>query len=284
MHLLEWYFRLRLDLLGYPGDELTLRYSIGFTQGDDVIVSGQLGIADIGKLAERMHLPADDSTAYKRLTLKRELKDLLYLIDFVEKYGDTTVEIACSGICYQMHVGWNLDLAEALEGMQPKFSADHHRVSSQLDYFKQLWNSFMDWIEQDIRSQCQALLSNGHDIRMAQFDEGETLWAFETKKYRITVSSYELDTSDNGMAEIWDESIFMETMNQLISGEMVMRNLRACVVELDTGNTLEEMHHHAVLLAARPDRRQRRMATNDIVREFINSIRPSNNVSCAEAA
>ena len=279
MSVLQRFFESRLTQLGYPGDELTVSYSVGFCQGDDVVVSGQLDTEHLKKLAARRC--RSGTRAYERLSLRKEEKDLLPLIDFVENFADCSVEIDCKDIKAQMHVGWDLELEQVLLDMGDEFHEEREQIRSRLVYFDRLWTTFMEWIEMDIRSQCRALLRNAHDIRMAHYSEEEEHWSFETGHYRITLES---SCGDEDILSDWDESIFHDTVDDLMSEKSVVRNLKATLVDLNTELELQSYTFVGCVIYQDSFQQEVKRLRNELVRELIAIYRSEQDESVARAA
>lgn len=247
----ETYLAHRLVENGYPAEDLTIYECSGFSQGDGVAWYGKLGEDDLKKLRVRYFQEAgghgNETTAYRRVLARFDKAKLETMFSTYHGVDDLKVEITQRGHHYHH---WNTMCVD-IDGdsTYPEDFWENYQDGAVLDgtterdwmHMTKALGRFIEWLQEDVKRVSKVIDSELQSIKLAEFVEDETLWTFETKRFRFEFEAFndeDLTQCCGPDAGLWEETRLIEFLTDLAQDKGKVFNFRATVFDRETEEEL----------------------------------------------
>lgn len=210
--MLQTYFLTCLRAFGFDPSVLEVNYSVGFCQGDFVSFKGRIDFEtmqrlfkkkegiDIGPETERYKLGSDDFNSMMHVLRDFGANDLAIVEIGQSMYVESTDDI--EGIfdyCYQ-------DIIATYNDTIPW---DVNRR------WQQSWQSFLDWLQEDVRNLCDRLLADARQIQMAGSLGEQVVRSLTIGRYIVQVrEEWECNIGINNYDEDEQRTLFSGFISQ----------------------------------------------------------------------
>lgn len=152
--MIKQHFHNELVKCGYP-DNLTIEYSLGYSQGDGVAFYGNLSVDNIKALINRL-FSTDPSQvdAVSRVKNLMAQKDIEEIISVIQDFGSYGLSITRNSHGYH-YSHWNC------------MRIEDNVVNTGLlqDSLLEIWDRFVLELEDDVKSMSKKLESDGYSLR-----------------------------------------------------------------------------------------------------------------------
>lgn len=236
--MLQTYFMYCLRTFGFDPSAFDVNYSVGFCQGDYVSFTGRIDFdtmqrlfkkkegIDIGPESERHQLGSDDF--YSLMNLLRD-------------FGTNDLAI--------VEIGRSL-YVESTDDIEAIFDYDYQGIIATYNdtipwdvnrRWQQSWQSFLDWLQQEVRNLCDRLLADAHQIQMAGSLGNSVIRSLTMGRYIIQVcEAWECNIDINDYDEDEQRSLFAG----FISQKLMYRDLYGIVFDRETKRVLGRSMSH----------------------------------------
>ncbi|HAL7911189.1 TPA: NgrC [Escherichia coli] len=224
--MIKQHFHNELVKCGYP-DNLTIEYSLGYSQGDGVAFYGNLSVDNIKALINRL-FSTDPSQvdAVSRVKNLMAQKDIEEIISVIQDFGSYGLSITRNSHGYH-YSHWNC------------MRIEDNVVNTGLlqDSLLEIWDRFVLELEDDVKSMSKKLESDGYSLLEASPYEDEVVWERATKNYLVRV--IELPERDFDI-DHWDEEVRDQTICSILEGKERVLGLRVEVLSRENEIVLGE--------------------------------------------
>lgn len=241
MTVLQTYFQHRLEDMGYRS-ELDVHYSLSYSQGDGIAFYGTLEGNDLDKLISRFAgVESSDMPIYQRLRSRQRGGLIKQFLEVYQNWDTADLTIARIGSHHYNHFN-SMELShdaktvgELIEEFEDEDAFDG--TLRALKHGEPLWEQFMEWLEEDIKTTSRLLEREGYAISEAGTSEARTVWERTTTNVRFRAQLCgDLDAMDN-----WDPSLSIDTLGYFARGEGCIYSLTVTAFCRHTGSLLNSV-------------------------------------------
>ncbi|MGR3808220.1 hypothetical protein [Pasteurella testudinis] len=193
MKFLTHYFQTKLAQAGYPAD-LQIEWSLSYCQGDGVAFYGDIDSNSLTALFMRCLTEQGVDEHERQLGLEKW--ETIWLPELATGW-DSFPAITRNHFGYRYSHLNTMDLTYAdVESLTlfndadylQSFMQEHNLTEEKIDVFGNMLQAFLDWLEDDIRSQSKALERVGYQIiELGTVSEREVVYTRNSHNYRVEV-------------------------------------------------------------------------------------------------
>jgi hypothetical protein len=256
-NFLQKYFNIRLVELGYP-DDLTIEFSLGYSQGDGVAFYGKIGDDNAERLMRRLLDPQNTNgnavARVKNLMAYRHLDSMLLVMrdaSSVEleidrnSFGNHYSHANCMSLSDNSESLIGVDLDDSDEEIREKLGVENVTHDT-LDEWGEIWLRFFHALQGDIVETSNKLEAEGYKLIEAMAAEEEVVWERSTKRFTVRLS--EVPDHDFDM-DMYDEDVMRSTYKGMIEGKERVVGLKAEVLDRDTETVLADEALYGIVYA-----------------------------------
>lgn len=189
MDLLRAYFSSQLVTAGFP-DDLEIRWSLGYCQGDGMAFYGKLYPDDLCRLFNNIYPNTKRKQKMFSLLAKRimEWEDMSHFTIYRNSFGYR----------YSHFNTMEIDLPKS-DGLyfftEPEARQDWYFPRTKVNTYQVLWDEFVTDLERYIRDTSRQLESAGYGILESTPYEKQTVYQFNTAQFSVELITAPVDFS-----------------------------------------------------------------------------------------